>query len=237
MARISKTEFISDIELRLNQGAISDDSELERDQIAAWATEELNGLVVQECEQALKQGKQIPPIYIRREAVTDFTQEDDQVYVTLTGQVLDIKDDNGIVQVLVKDDESTPDETEEVFKANLACLPMLKNMRYSKPSSELLVWSRRGNDLFIEGLSETDIEFYTTVVFYVKQQNVGALADSEYLYISDLFLPVLKDRVTDVAKRQMYGSTPDTTNDGTDVKAPAYHRTIQNAPPQQQPTE
>ena len=76
MAYITKNQLISDVELQLNQGAISDDSELDRLQIAQWIDYELYQLVRQECDTALKLGKQIPPLYISREIANKLTEED-----------------------------------------------------------------------------------------------------------------------------------------------------------------
>lgn len=64
MASIQKLKLISDIELQLNQGTISDDSELDRRQIAFWIDYELGQLIRQECDTCVKLGKQIPPIYL-----------------------------------------------------------------------------------------------------------------------------------------------------------------------------
>lgn len=75
MAYITKNQLISDIELQLNQGTISDDSELDRLQIAQWLDYELYQLVRQECDTAIRQGKQIPPLYITRDVANILTEE------------------------------------------------------------------------------------------------------------------------------------------------------------------
>lgn len=75
MAYITKNQLISDIELQLNQGVISDDTQLDRQQIAQWLDYELYQLVRQECDAALRQGKQIPPIYIVRESANILSEE------------------------------------------------------------------------------------------------------------------------------------------------------------------
>lgn len=75
MPTYSVPQLISDIELQLNQGAISDDTELSRSQIAYWIEYELNTLVQQECEVALKLGKPLPGIYISRAAGLTASEE------------------------------------------------------------------------------------------------------------------------------------------------------------------
>lgn len=66
MASINADKIIDDIELQLNQGTISDDSELSREQIRYWLEVEANFMIRQECDSVIKVGKQINPIYISR---------------------------------------------------------------------------------------------------------------------------------------------------------------------------
>lgn len=229
MARIQKRDLLSDIELRVNQGTISDDSELDRRQIAAWISEELNGLVAQDCKQALSRGNQVPPIYVAREtslalteeSVPEISDDDQRLYFDITGKVLDIEDDAGVVLV-------TDDELNEIYKATTVSLPGIRLMRYTAPNSQgLLVYSRQGSRFFVEGYQSADVYLNSIIVYYVAYQDVVAMADTDYIIISDLFLPVVKDRVTELAMKQMYGTTPDQNSDGKDDKQQVYHRAIQ----------
>lgn len=235
MAIITKQDILSDIELKVNQGAISDDSELDRRQIAAWVSEELNSLVTQECEQAQKRGEQIPPIYIVRETSNSLTVEDiaevdeenERMYFTITGRVLDLKDDNGVVLV-------TDDENNKLFKGSVWAMPTIRNMRYTAPSSDILTWYRQGNSIFVEGFQAADVDLNTLIIYYVGYQDVVSMADTASIKISDIMLPVLKDKVTAIAMRQTYGTTPDQSNDGVDAKNQLYHTAIQNRPVNEQ---
>lgn len=233
MARVTKEKLISDVELQLTQGAISQDSELEKTQLAFWLTQELNTLKSQEISQLIKQGKQVPPYYITREACKQLTEEvtacvddtDDgtkqRYYFALSNDVLDVEGDNGIVQVLTA-------ELEEVYKGTLAMLPMFSQMRYTKPNGPLLIWSRQGDLIYVEGFLESDLDFNKIIVFYVQKQDLVAMTDTDTVLISDKLLPVLVERVVEIGKLQLYGTTSDKTNDSVQDQAPVYARQVQS---------
>jgi hypothetical protein len=238
MARVEKQKLISDVILKLTQAFPSQDLELEDDQVAFWLTQEVNFLVTQEVVKAVNQGKPVPPVYLTRETCNQTSEEDvtcvddnkERFFFELTGEVLDVENDAGVVQVLT-------DEYEEVYKANIELLPTLQAMRYTKPKTELLVWYRESARVFVDGFNNADIEFNKIMVTYVPKQDLIALADDGIVKISDLLLPLLIDRAVETGKLQMYGTQPDTSgNDSTDVKGMVYHRSIQNpsAQPQQQ---
>jgi len=239
----SKQKLLSDIELQLHQGAPSDDSELDHTQIAYWVDLELPSLMRQECDTMLRQGKQIPPIYIVRENGLELTEEvtnvDDakeRFYFDLTGEVIDLYDDAGVVRVLAISDEDDRGY-EVVSKVSNESLDMFENLRFAKPSQENLVWYRMGNRVFLQGLATADVDFNTFIVDYVAKQDVMALADSDDVRVSDLILPMLIDKVVQRGKLQMYGTTPDETSDGKDTKQVMYHTAIQNPTRKEQPTE
>lgn len=235
MAKVSKEKAISDVILKLTQSSPTQDLALEDDQVAFWLTQEVNFLVTQEVMKAVNQGKPIPPIYLLRETCKQVTEEDvscvdpddERMYFALTGEVLDVENDAGIVQVLTSD-------YEQIYKASLELLPRLKAMRFTKPSTQLLIWSRQGDLIFVEGLENADIDFNDIIVSYVPKQDVVDMDDDDEIIISDLLLPVLIDRAVETGKLQMYGSQPDKTgNDAADVKDMVYHRSIQNPAAQQ----
>lgn len=230
MAKVAKEKLIGDVILKLTQAAPSQDLALEQDQVAFWLTQEVNFLVTQEVLKAVNQGKTIPPIYVTRETCKQVTEEavdcvddeDERMYFAITGEVLDVEDDAGIVQVLTSDYQT-------IYKASTFRLPMFRDMRFTKPSTEVMLWSRQGDTMFIDGMENADIDFNDIIVYYVVKQDVVAMADSDEVIISDLLLPVLIDRAVEAGKLQMYGTQPDKTgNDGSDIKDLVYHRSIQN---------
>lgn len=239
MARINKLKLVSDIELELVQSSPSQDLQIEHRQIAFVATNVRNALVAQEILQLLKQGKQIPPIYLTRETCKQLTEEstscvsdgDDgmlQRYnFVLTGQVVDVDDDKGIVLV-------ETDEREEIYKASIASLPMLKGMRFTKPTSQLLVWSRQGDDIYVDGFLESDLDFNKIIVTYAAKQDLLELDDDDTVNITDKLVVPLIERVVEILKLELYGTQQDVTNDGNQDQKPVYARTVQNVQPQPQ---
>ncbi len=238
MAKITKEKLIGDVILKLTQAAPSQDLEIEEIQVAFWLTTEINFLMTQEVQKYLNQGKPIPPIYLTRETCNQLSEEDvtcvdedkQRFYFELEGEVLDVENDGGIVQVLT-------DEYEEVFKANLELLPTLNQMRFTKPSSEILIWSRQGDLIFVEGLLDSDVDFNKIIVSYVSKQDIVAMNDTDVVILSDMLVPILIDRVVEQGKLELYGTQPDVDgNNSTDIKSLVYHRSIQNpaAQPQQE---
>lgn len=234
MAKISKEKLIADIELKIHQGAPSQNTELEYDQIAYWLNSVLNEAVAREADGYMKKGEQVPPIYIETETCNQLAEEDvecvddgkQRCAFELDGEVLDTDDDNGIVQILTPNEN---DEDIEIYKASLQALPMFKAMRYSQPNPQVLLWSRQGDQIFVDGLNPSDLEFNKITVYYLLKQDVLGMADTDLVAVSDKILQSVIDRVVDIAKEQMYGSEADQTNDGVDPKQLLYSRGIQKS--------
>jgi hypothetical protein len=235
---ITKEKLISDIELQLLQSAPSDDSEISHEQIAFWIQYHINDLIRREIIDETKRGNGIPPIYIIRETgltmseetVTDIADADQRLYVTLTNEVLDLPRDAGLVRVLDYD-------LNLIGKTMVEQLESLRDLRFAKPSANNVLYYREGVLVFIEGFNTADIDFNDIIVDYVKKQDILSLADSGTVLISDQLVPVLIDMVVNRGKEELYGSSSDVANDGTDVKDPVYHQQIRRANSQQQPTE
>lgn len=238
MAAITKEKLIADVELRVHQGAPSQDSNLEHAQIAFWLSTAVNETVAREVDAAIKKGDQVPPIYIARETCHMVTIEDvtctdpdkQRKGFTLEAAVLDTDNDNGILQVLTPNEEK---EDIEIYKASLQTLPMFKAMRYTAPSDEILIWSRQGSDIFVEGLQDADIDFNEITVFYIPYQDIEEMDADDEVLVTDKTLRYVINTVVDLALKQMYGGQADQTNEGTDTKQPVYHTAISRQDPQQ----
>ena len=226
---LTKTKFISDVILQLNQGQVSDDLELEDSQVAQWGTYHLNNLVKQEIEREKSLGNMIPPIYIVRETgrplseetVADIDDLNQRMWITLTQEVLDLPKDAGIVAVWDYD-------LNLIHKASIDRLYMLNTMRFAKPTPENKLYYRSGNKIFIEGWRTDDMEFNEVIVDYVPKQDILSLGDSDEILITDQLVPMLVALTVQTGKMQMYGSSPDQNNDGQDVKSTSYHTAIAN---------
>lgn len=233
---ISKFKLISDVEAQLFQGAPSDDSELSHKQIAHWAQTILHDLAKQEIVAAMKRGDSIPPIYITRdiglemseESVADIDADKQRFWVDLTQDVLDLPNDRGIVRVEDYDGNL-------VSKTNLEFLDVVRNLRFSKPSPDNVLYYRVAKKVFLEGLNTDDIDFYPFIVYYIPKQDILAMDDDDLILVSDQLLPILVDSIVQKGKLQMYGTQADVANDGVDNKQIQYHTAIQN-PTRNEPT-
>jgi hypothetical protein len=226
---MTKAQFISDVELKINQSAPSDDSELSKDQVAYIGSYFLNGLVAVECNSHLTHGQQIPSVYVTRATieVPELEEEDDvveaneRIFVD-TPAILTLNNDMGVLAV------STEDLT-DIQKADIQSIQLFKNMRFSKPSAENLVYYRAGNKLFLYGIKAVDIPFSHIILDYVPQQDILTMEESDTILCSDLVYPSVVSATVDELKRQMYGTQPDVMNDGSDVKSTSYHLGIQKS--------
>ncbi len=233
-----KNKLIDDVILKISQSAPSDDSEVSKTQIAYWANELLPAIIKSECDSELRAGRSIPPIYITREECEPLAIEDldcvaeceDGIYFDLNGDVIELQSDSGLVRMIT-------DEGDEVKVVSVGNINTLRGMRFSKPSmTNPLAYRVGARRIYVEGFSHSEVPFDFITTYYVKKQDIEALADSGDILISSVSSPILIDNITEMLKQEMYGSTPDQLNDGVDVKESIYHRMIgQNSPNVQPP--
>ena len=222
-----KNKLISDVVLKATQGAPTDDSEISNTQIAYWATEILHQLIKSEVDAELRAGRRVPPVYITREDCEPLAIEDldcqadcqDGIYIDLNFDIIDIQDDGGLIRVVT-------DEQEQVKIIDLGMLDTIRSLRFGKPSMDNPACYRVARRIYVEGIKYPEVPFNFLSVYYIKKQDVEALEDTDEVICSSLIAPILIDRLADLLKDQMYGSTPDTSNDGVDYKQPSYHRMI-----------
>lgn len=231
----TKEQLCDDVILQVTQSAPTDDISLEYLQVASWGTDFLNDLVKRECTAELKKGNSIPPVYITREtgltlteeAVADVDDEDQRMYLTLTGEVLDLPDDNGVVKVLDYD-------LNLIHKTDTESLEILNDLRFAKPSSENPLYYREGTKIFVKGFNTADLDFNDFIVHYVEKQNLMTMADTASIKATDQIINVLIDLMVARGKQELYGGQPDTASDSVDRKQPVYHTAIQNPSRQDQ---
>lgn len=224
----TKAQIISDVELQLYQGDISDDATLEQDQIAFWLQTDLNALVATECNEKLKRGQFIPNIYIRKADCEAGTFEEDdcgnqsRVFFQLEDEVLALNNGGGIIRV-------TTEDGSEIKRASVQSLNLFNAMRFAKSSEANLLYTQEGaSNIYVEGLKEADILFDSVHVWYVPKQDILSLSDTDEVLVSDLTLPILINSLVQRGKLQLYGTESDTSNDGQDVKNVKYHTAIQS---------
>lgn len=221
----TKAQIIDDVILELTQSQPSDDLELENSQVAYWIQVHLNQVVANELNQKLARKEMFPSIYIVPEACELLTEEteygDDRAYVQLTKDVLTLNNGMGIIQVWDDDDL-------EIKKADIQSLALFKNMRFSKPSVSNVLYSAEGSKIYFPGLKAVDVPFSQVNVWFVPKQDIMNESDDYEVLISDLSLPILIDLAVERGKRQLYGTTADDKNDGSDVRPTFYHTAISN---------
>jgi hypothetical protein len=224
---MTKREFIDDVILQVSQSNPSDDSEIEPDQIAFWGTYHLNDLVKKEIDIETSKARFIPPIYITMEdcLVSEVEASDctaackDRLFVTLTGEVMDLPDDGGIVRVMT-------DEGDTILKASIESLDYIKNLRFAKPSMTNPLYYRQALKIYIEGIKLAVSDLSKVTVYYVKKQDISTLTENERILVTDQVKPILINAVVQRLKLELYGSDVDQESDGVDYKKPAYHNVI-----------
>lgn len=226
---ITKAQLISDCELSLYAGTISDDAAVEKDQLSFWISYHLNNLVATECNEKLKRGESIPAIYQVRaaleipelEALDDVDESDERIYCEMDNEILTLNSDMGLITVL-------DEEGEEIKKAGIQTLQLFKHMRFGKPTLENPLYYRQGLKIFLLGFKPVDIPFSLIQVFYVPKQSLLDMDDDEEVLCSDLVLPELIARVTQEGKLMLYGTQADQANNGVDDSKPVYHQQIKS---------
>jgi hypothetical protein len=226
----TKKELIDNILLELYQGAPSDDGELSNEQIAFWLNIHVNEVVANEINQKMAKGEMVPNIYIRKAACQVLEAEEstcgddcqDRVYAELEDEVLNVNKGGGIITVWDEDGN-------EIKKADIQSLSLFKNMRFSKPSANNVLYSHEGTKVFFPGLKAVDIGFDEVNIWYVPKQDILNAADTDEVLISDLSLPIVIDSVVDRGKRELFGSVSDPENDGVAKVAPVFHQQIRQA--------
>lgn len=224
----TKAQVISDIEASLHQGAPSNSAETEWEQLAFWASYELNQLVATECNSKVAKGEMIPPLYIKRTAIeipeaeanADVEDEDERAFITLDVEILTLNKDAGCVQVLT-------DEYDELKKTDIATIQQFKKLRFSRPTIENPLYYRVDDKIFIEGFEASELPFSKLFVDYVPKQDLTTLADADEVLVSDLIMPELINRCIQRGKLMLYGTQPDQSNNGEDNKNLQYHTAIQ----------
>lgn len=229
MALVTVDKLVSDIELLVYQGDVSDDSTLEHSQIKFWLSYYTNQVVATECNSKLAKGEQVPSIYVKVAQCEPLTAEDvdcgddceDRVFVEIDDEILTLNKDAGVVRVIT-------DEGDIVVKGFPGTMDMLHYMPFAAPSIENIIYYREGKKFYLEGFKTVDIPFNKLNIWYVPKQNLLDLEDTDEVLLSDLALPQVMDLTLERAKQELYGSVADATSDGVDPKNLIYHQAIQN---------
>lgn len=214
----TRAELISDIELRIYQGKPSDDVELEHSQIAHWIDMTRDSILTEKLNRAYVSRIGINPFYVTKEECLALTLEDSQCledcgssrfYITLTGDVLPLIKDSGIIRISDNYGRSLAG-TDQLLSESINNLP------FYKTTTARQTFFRENNDIFISNSTESSAEIYKYNVYYVKQMSGSDISDSDDYPLEESLLPDLLDKVEEIARREMNLGISDQVNDGTD---------------------
>ena len=224
---VTVQQLVSDVELQLYQGQVSDDAAVERAQIKFWLSYYLNQLVAAECNEKVKRGEQIPAIYQTMAALEvpdieerdDVEEVDERVFVEMDEEILDINKDAGVIALLDEDNN-------EIKKATMTTILQFKHLKFGAPSLDNLLYYREGQKIYIYGFKPSDVPFSTIQVWYVPKQDLTTMTESDEVKVSDLVLPQVIAATVEAGKLMLLGSQADRENDGVDKTQAVYHQQI-----------
>ena len=192
----------------------SDDTNVDKSYVMYLLAQVRDASVKGYLDKAIQAGLPIDSQYIVRETCKVLSiededcvdEEDERIYVTLEKRPLDIIRDMGVVEV-------TTDEKISVLKAQMQNITMFRDLRFSKPSANNLVYYRHDKKIVIEGLSSKNLKGDEFIVDYVPALASEALVATDELLVSDALLPTVVDTVTKMLMEQL-GMPQDVENDG-----------------------
>jgi hypothetical protein len=216
----TKNEIISDIELRLTRGKVSDDFELDKTQIGYWVDSMRDSVVTDYLNHSLANNDEVDLYYVESEKCNTHLVEDTACddpsstcwkrrYFDLNYDPLKLSDDRGIVLV-------TNQVGRKIYRAQHKDLQVLRGMDLSRPNATTLVWFREGQRMFVDGLPDKSGSDVSVTVYYAKAlQGTNPTATTEYLLSTNLIDEVTEE-VERIARREMrMDNFEDLVNDGT----------------------
>lgn len=207
---------IDDVILRVYKGTQSDDQDLERSQVLSWLIGNVDAIAKEYLDLQIGAAKPIDTIFIQKEACKLITDEDEtcvdaddeRSYVTVTYQPMSLLNDMGIVRVTTNDHYFVHRSREEQ-------IDIVRDLRYSKPTADHLVWYRENKKLFIEGFNNTPNTKF--IVWYIPTAESQTLTEASEIKLPGELIQPLLERVEQIALRELQ-TVQDVQNDGADNK-------------------
>ena len=214
----TKKQLVDDIILRVTKGKPSDDLELEPRQVAFWIDLVLNNLVKATLDGKLSKGDDfIDPAYICYERLVPLKIENSVYgggyYIDLCNEPINLYRDRGVIRVATE--TSLTEVSDWVDKMKMSEIDNLNKLKFGKPSLKNIKYHRVKNRLYFHGLTDDTYNLITFLVAYVPRTQALELMDgSDQVFVGDDILPALSEEVEKIARRQIYQSDIDNTNDG-----------------------
>lgn len=215
---MTKNSLIDDIELRIYKGKPSDDSELDKSQIAFWIDSEREEIILDDINSTIKKGGEVNPIYIKKDTCLPITKEvlacdtattNSRFSIQLTSNVLNVIKGKGIIRI-------TNSEGDSLIGTSELMSEVLSELPFGGTSTGLQSFYLEGDKVFIQRSTNITLQFLSYNVYYIPA-GVGfnTSGDEEYP-IEEALVPVLLERVEEVARREMSLGVSDLDNDGKD---------------------
>ena len=208
---MTKRELIDDVVIRLTGFKPSDDTEIPDTLVGFWI-DNARSMVI---DQMMKQGMDINlsdyAVLYENLEIKDkdrempSSTEDEWYYLTLPTEVMSLRNDAVIVSVYMQNGK-------EVKRYNLTDRVRFKKLRFSKPSDDIPIYTRREEELYFEGGNESWRERGRVSVLLIPQ-GVDKL-DDRYPVDSAIISQVLA--MAEETGRRTLGVPQDLEDDGKD---------------------
>ena len=209
MAKI--VDLISDVELRLTKGNVSDDFQVDRRQIRFWL-DIIRSELIEEKERV--SGMQELSDFVRLYECVDIDERkvdcggecNDKVYeVALPVSVSQLRHDLGVYRV-----ETSGGKT--IHRTRITERNRIRNLKFAFPNNSRIIYHRVKDTLVIEGGTNNFKENGKVNLYLIPEDTSGFDEDEEYPIDASL-IPMLLDRAETIGRREL-GSPEDVENDG-----------------------
>lgn len=204
-------QLISDIELRVTKGNVSDDFPIDRRQIRFWLDTERARLIE---EKQRAQGMQELADFVILYECQPIEEKDikcgdgcngKRYEVNLPVSVLELKNDLGVYRV-----ETVSGNT--IHRIRLSEKARIYKLKFAQPSNSRAVYWRIGDTLTIEGGTD-NFKKNGMVHLYLVPEDTSGLSEDEEYPIDASIIPIMLQRVEEIARREL-GTPEDIENDG-----------------------
>lgn len=215
----TKSQFVSDIILRVTASKPSDDLELEPRQIAYWLDQVLNSVVKTALDDKLKRGDNIDATYLYPQYNVDVNMENNNgssvFYLDLDFEPMNLWRDRGIVRV------ANSDGLGLVNRINFAELDTLANLKLSKPNLKNINYSRIKSRLILHGLDQDTYAINNFDLVYVPlTKALDLLKPNDNIYVGEDLIPIIAETIVKMAKDELSGIN-DVENDSVQTEQKA----------------
>jgi hypothetical protein len=209
-----KEDLIADCILRITRGNPSDDLQIPDSQVSFWL-DIVRGRLVAEL---IKSEAQVnyESFIIEKNNIDiqqDTTKKNNQYYIEIPTP-LSFMGDQGIYYV----------ETEggdEIYRISPHMKSSIKDLRFAKQNRRRSSYFRVGDRLYLNGNSQN---FYNNgkINVMIIPEDTSSLEDTDEYPIDSKLLMDLMNGVEDIARRELYGSNEDLSNDGKQQEKDKY---------------